>query len=163
MNKLTAALTLVASLALAGTAVADSAHRRPAAAPAPVIVHQPAPAMIAPAFRAPVAAARWDRLTTQAAKARRGAFTLQVAPRASYDQLRLIATGGLEITAVQLTYAGGRTELVKPARDGLVAIEVGRGKLTSISVRYASHGKAARGARIEVLAKADAPAAGHRR
>jgi hypothetical protein len=99
---------------------------------------------------------RWDTLAVASTPMRRGAIKLAVPARGSYDQLRLVASEPrLDILSVELTYARGRTEVVRPARDGMVAIELGRGKLKSITVRYANLG-AGRDAKIRVLAKDDA-------
>ncbi|HVV81570.1 MAG TPA: hypothetical protein VHE35_00780 [Kofleriaceae bacterium] len=175
-SKLALALTVLSSLAFAGTALADTNHGRsgfgdrptlidhrlPAPAPAPVIVQAPPVVIQQPvAFQRPIVAGHWDLLANTAAS-RRGSFTLNVPGHASYDQLRLIASqAGLDIQSVKLTYARGRTELVRPANDGLVNIDLGRGKLKSITVKYTSHGFT-RGASIKVMAKDTGPAGFHR-
>ncbi|HVV81567.1 MAG TPA: hypothetical protein VHE35_00765 [Kofleriaceae bacterium] len=178
-SKLALALTVLSSLAFAGTALADTNHgrdgrddrptlidhRMPAPAPAPVYVQAPPVVIQQPAAlvfqHGPIVASHWN-LLANAATSRRGSFTINVPGRASYDQLRLVASqAGLDIQSVQLNYARGRSELVRPANDGLVNLDLGRGKLKSITVKYTSHGFT-RGASIKVMAKDGGPAGFHR-
>ena len=183
MKKITLAFTLLTALATTGTAFADHESngygRAPVvdhrAAHAPVIEQRDAqafdghgPVMIrdrrGPGTQAPFvggpqapafAPARWDLLANRAAFGRRGKLELSLPRGTSYDQLRLVASErGLDILSVELTYARGRKEIVQPARDGLVAIDVGRGKLAKIEVRYVNRG-ASRGASIKLLGKDD--------
>lgn len=206
-TKLTLAFTLLSSVALAGTALADSNHQgrgtdgrdqtvdhRDELAPAPayqgappvVIASVPtargpwvqpaAPVIVTtdrtthgPAFQPtqptfehapPMMAARWDLLASARAVGRRGTLMLPLAAGADYDQLRVVASDrNLDIVAIELTYGRGRTELVRPQGDGAITLDLGRGKVRSIAVRYVSRGRAARDASIQLLAKAAAPAA----
>jgi hypothetical protein len=176
MKKLTLAIALLSSLSLAGTALADGNRgndRSNDRAPNGTIlvtdrrtppIYQPAPVqppvIVAPprALPAPIAT-RWDLVTAQRAPARRGAVALALPARASYDQVRVVASDrGLDITAIELTYARGRTLTVRPKADGMISLDLGRGKVTSIVVRYVNRG-AGRDATIKVLAKNDAPIA----
>ena len=163
MKKLTATFTLLASLAFAGTAFADhdDVRTRDRRSPAPIThqpaFHQPAPIVMPPpaAVRPAWMNARWDTLAIARASQRRGMFKVALPGRGSYDQLRLIASDPrVDILGIELTYARGRTALIRPDRDGLVTVDLGRGKVTSVAVRYVNRG-AARGASIKVLAKDD--------
>jgi hypothetical protein len=181
MKKLSLAFALLTSATLLGTATADDNHRddgsdrrttiiehgtdtgngriivrdrRAPHAPAPIM--QPAPFMPAPAstFQRP-AAQRWELLTVKAAGARRGMLSLSVPARQSFDQLRLIpSASGVDILGIELDYGRGRTERVRPGSDGLVTLDLGRGKLKSIAVHYVNRG-AGRDATIKVLGKDD--------
>jgi hypothetical protein len=151
MKKLTLAFTLLTSIALAGTALADRDHGRDLRTPIADrrIQEQPRPTF---QHQQP----RWDVLTTKRASARRGRVTIDVPRMNQLDQLRLIASErGLDIVSIELSYGRGRTEVVQPASDGLVTLDLGRGKLRSIAVRYVNRG-AGRDATIKVLGKADA-------
>lgn len=164
MKKLSIALTLLSSLAFAGTAFADHGPRRDrgdADGRAPIVDHrlddarfgQPMPG---PSLKQHGLAGRWQLVTAQATPFRRGTFSVALPMRASYDQIKLVSSSrGLDILGVEITYARGRKELVRADRDGVVAIDLGRGKATSIAVRYVNRG-AGRGASIQVLAKDDA-------
>jgi len=185
MKKLTLAFTLLSSLALVGTAAADNdrgRHGDDGRAPivdhrldqpvaptyAPVFVPPPAPPAFADRgaqFRpaTPAFAGNWDLLTAMRAPARRGTMMIPLPARGSYDQLKLIASDrGLDIVAIELTYGRGRTEVLRPQADGVISLDLGRGKVRSVAVRYVNRG-AGRGAMIKVLAKddADGGAIGH--
>ena len=152
MKKITVVFALLTSLVTAGTAFADRDNGRDHRGPQAPIVVQPAPVHVdaRPQF-AP--GGQWDLLANKAAFGRRGTITMNVPRGQSYDQLRLVASDrGLDIVAVELTYARGRTEIVKPARDGMAAIDLGKGNLKQIKVRYLNRG-AGRDASIKVLAK----------
>ncbi len=176
MKKLTLAFTLLSSLALVGTAAADNDRGRHdddrrapivdhrldqpvAPAYAPVFVPPPAPPAFADRgarFRptAPAFAGNWDLLTAMRAPARRGTMMIPLPARGSYDQLKLIASDrGLDIVAIELTYGRGRTEVLRPQADGVISLDLGRGKVQSVAVRYVN--RAGRGATIKVLAKDD--------
>jgi hypothetical protein len=168
MKKLSLAFSLLSTLAFAGTALADQDRGR-----APIVDHRPVQAPIVvqhhSIIAAPIAVAdaglrmqakrpggmqdRWQLLSSQTAPRRRGTLTVTLPARGDLDQLKLIANQrGLDIVAVELTYARGRKEIVKPARDGSVSIDLAPGKLRSISVRYVNRG-AGPGATIQVMGK----------
>ena len=102
------------------------------------------------------ARARWSLLAAEPTPYQRGSITLAVPKRGDLDQLRVVASErGLDIVAVELTYKKGRSELVRPARDGAVTIDLAAGKLKKIEVRYINRG-AGPGAAIQVLGKDEA-------
>ena len=176
-SKLTLAFSLLTSLALAGTALADGNHDMRGTDGRVLVqdrrtppIYQPAPVVVAPPARmfphAPpiVAQPRWDVLANQATPGRRGTVSIALPARGAYDQLRLVASNnGLDIMAVEISYGRGRSELLKPATDGSVTINLANGKLRSISVRYMNRGAGrfggGRDASIQVLGKSDAAVA----
>ncbi|HVV81566.1 MAG TPA: hypothetical protein VHE35_00760 [Kofleriaceae bacterium] len=123
--------------------------------PAPVMIQQPIyqPAAYQPAAYQPGSiAARWDLLATTAAGRGRGTFTVTLPAGSSYDQLRLIAPArGVDLQAVRLTYARGRTEVVRANADGIVDLDVGHGRLRSITVTYTARGFGRGAGNIQVM------------
>ena len=145
MKKLFLAFALLTTTT-AGTALADnrghSVDRRV----------DPTPAQVRPA---PGHRPAWSLISTTRAVARRGTISVALPRTGRYEELMLTPSDQrLDLLAVEISYARGAKQIIRPNRDGTVKLDVDNRRVTSIQVRYANRG-APRGATIKVFGQLD--------